>query len=99
MIILAALARILGRNGMNRTTRRAFLQSSAAAAVATMLPRAARAADPVKIALILPLTGPFASTGRQIEAAVRGYMQKYGDTAGGRKGGVPVRDATRLPPA
>ncbi len=83
---------------MNRTTRRAFLQRSAAAAVATMLPRAARAADPVKIALILPLTGPFASTGRQIEAAVRVYMQKYGDTAGGRKVELLVRDDTGLAP-
>ena len=83
---------------MNHTTRRKFLQGSAAAAVTTMLPGAAHAADPVKIALILPLTGPFASTGRQIEAAVRVYMQKYGDTVAGRKVELLVRDDTGLAP-
>ena len=83
---------------MNRTTRRSFLQGTATAAVAAMLPRAARAADPVKIALILPLTGPFASTGRQIEAAVRIYMQKHGDTTAGHKVELLVRDDTGLAP-
>jgi len=83
---------------MNRTTRRGFLQGTAAAAAAAMLPRAAHAADPVKIALILPLTGPFASTGRQIEAAVRIYLQKHGDTVAGRKVELLVRDDTGLAP-
>ena len=83
---------------MKNATRRNFIQGSAAAAVAAMLPRAAHAADPLKIALILPLTGPFASTGRQIEAAVRVYMQKHGDTVAGRKVELLVRDDTGLAP-
>ena len=33
-----------------------------------------------KIALILPMTGPFASTGKQIEAAAKLYMAQNGDT-------------------
>jgi branched-chain amino acid transport system substrate-binding protein len=86
---------------MNQTParkRRNFLQGSAALSMSAMLPRTARAADPLKIALILPLTGPFASTGRQIEAAVRIYMHKAGDTVAGRKVELLVRDDTGLAP-
>jgi branched-chain amino acid transport system substrate-binding protein len=43
---------------------------------------AAQAADPVKVGLILPLTGPFTSTGKQIEAAARLYVQQHGEAAG-----------------
>ena len=52
-------------NSRFETTRRRVLQ---VAAVATLgaLSAAALAADPLKIGLILPLTGPFASTGKQI---------------------------------
>ncbi|MGZ5651830.1 MAG: ABC transporter substrate-binding protein [Usitatibacter sp.] len=85
-------------NAIPRGSRRNFLQGSAAAAVAAWLPRAALAADTVKIGLIIPLSGPFASTGRQLEAAVRLYMQVNGDTAGGRKLELLVRDDTGLAP-
>jgi branched-chain amino acid transport system substrate-binding protein len=81
-----------------RSPRRHFLQGSAALAAASTLPRAAFAADPVKIGLILPLTGPFTSTGRQVEAAVRLYMAKTGDTVAGRKIELLVRDDTGLAP-
>jgi branched-chain amino acid transport system substrate-binding protein len=42
-------------------------------------------AQELKIGLILPMTGPFTSTGRQIEAAVKLYMQQNGDTVAGKK--------------
>jgi branched-chain amino acid transport system substrate-binding protein len=58
----------------------------------------ALAADPLKIGLILPLTGPFASTGKQIEAAARLYMAKNGDTVAGRKVELIVKDDTGLAP-
>jgi branched-chain amino acid transport system substrate-binding protein len=79
-------------------SRRAFLRATAAAAIAGALPRGVRAADDVKIGLILPLSGPFASTGRQIETAVRLYMQRHGESAGGRKVVLLVRDDTGLAP-
>ena len=78
-------------------SRRAFLKGSAALAASVAAP-AVHAAEPARVALILPLTGPFASTGRQIEAAVRLYMARHGDTAGGRKVELLVRDDTGLAP-
>ena len=86
------------KSASQKTSRRSFLKAGAAAAAATAFPRALFAAEPAKVALILPLTGPFASTGRQIEAAVRLYMAKHGDTAGGRKVELLVKDDTGLAP-
>jgi len=79
-------------------SRRRFLLGGTAAAIAASLPRSALAADPVKIGLILPLTGPFASTGRQTQAGVRLYMQRNGDTVAGRKIELIVKDDTGLAP-
>ncbi|MBK6394326.1 MAG: ABC transporter substrate-binding protein [Betaproteobacteria bacterium] len=79
-------------------TRRRVLQGLAGATALTALPRFAYAADPVKIGLILPMTGPFASTGRQIAAACRFYMQQKGDTVAGRKIELILKDDTGLAP-
>lgn len=72
-------------------TRRHLIASAAAIA---MLSSAAPsfAEDTVKIGLILPMTGPFASTGRQVEAGVRAYMALNGDKAGGKKVELVLRD-------
>jgi branched-chain amino acid transport system substrate-binding protein len=78
--------------------RRRWLQAASTLAVGAALPRIARAADPVRIGLVIPLTGPFASTGRQLETAVRLYMSKHGDTVAGRKVELLVRDDTGLAP-
>jgi branched-chain amino acid transport system substrate-binding protein len=67
-------------------------------AAALILPAPAFAqSDTVKIGLILPMTGPFASTGRQIEAAAKLYMQQNGATVAGRKIELIVRDDTGTP--
>ena len=79
-------------------SRRRFLAGGAAATAAAWLPRSAFAADPVKIGLILPMTGPFASTGKQTQAGVRLYMQKNGDTVAGSKVELIVKDDTGLAP-
>ena len=57
-------------------------------------PPAAMAQDTVKIGLILPMSGPFASTGRQIDAAVKLYMQQNGSTVAGKKIEVLLKDDT-----
>ena len=78
--------------------RRKFLAGAVAGVAAVSLPRRVFAADAVKIGLVVPKTGPFASTGRQVEAACRLYMQQNGDTAGGRKLELLVRDDTGTAP-
>src|SRR6188768_834439 len=79
-------------------TRRRVLQGIVAAAAAGLFAAPALAADPLKIGLILPLTGPFASTGRQIQAACRLYIERNGDTVAGRKVELIVKDDTGLAP-
>jgi branched-chain amino acid transport system substrate-binding protein len=71
--------------------RRKFL---AALMAGTMLTLAAPAVaqQTFKIGLILPMTGPFASTGRQIDGAVKTYMQQKGDTVAGKKIEVILKD-------
>jgi branched-chain amino acid transport system substrate-binding protein len=49
-------------------------------------------AQEVKIGLLLPLTGPFTSTGHQIEAAAKLYMQQNGDTVAGKKVHLVIKD-------
>jgi branched-chain amino acid transport system substrate-binding protein len=73
--------------------RRALSFATALLGAAPVLARAqAPAAGPVKIGLILPMTGPFASTGRQIDAAVRLYLALNGSTVAGRKLEVLLKD-------
>ena len=50
-----------------------------------------------KIGLVLPMSGPFASTGKQMELAVRLYMAQHGDTVAGRKVVLIVKDDTGAP--
>jgi branched-chain amino acid transport system substrate-binding protein len=55
------------------------------------------AQDSIKIGLILPMTGQQTTTGRQIEAAVRLYMQQHGATVAGKKIEVVLRDDGAVP--
>ena len=57
-----------------------------------LLAPVARAAEPVKIGLILPMSGPFASYGKQIEHGVKLYLATQGDTFGGRKVELIIKD-------
>jgi len=62
------------------------------AALATLTGAPAFAQETVKIGVILPMTGPFASTGRQVEAGARAYMAINGDTVAGKKIELVLRD-------
>ncbi len=68
--------------------KRRTLVACALAAVA--LP--ALAQDTLKVGLILPMTGPFASTGRQIDAAVKLYLAQNGNSVAGKKVEVILKD-------
>src|ERR1700712_2834783 len=69
-----------------------------AAAIAGMAALApAQAEETVKIGLILPMTGGQASTGKQIDNAVKLYMQQNGDTVAGKKSTIIPRAAAPVP--
>src|SRR5438270_3046315 len=68
----------------------------AAVAIAVMS-ATAQAQDAVKIGLILPMTGGQASTGKQIDNAVKLYMQQHGDSVAGKKIEVILKDDAAVP--
>ncbi|HSV45375.1 MAG TPA: ABC transporter substrate-binding protein [Ramlibacter sp.] len=76
--------------------KRTLLQSAIAAALLASS-GLALAQEAFKVGLILPLTGPFASTGKQVEAAVKLYMAQNGATVAGRKVELIIKDDTSVP--
>ena len=48
----------------------------------------------VKVGMLLPMTGPFTSTGKQLVAGARLYLQLKGDTVAGKKIELVVKDDT-----
>lgn len=57
-----------------------------------------QAAEPLKVGLILPMSGTFSSYGKQIENGVKLYLKENGDTFAGRKVQLLVRDDTGAAP-
>ena len=78
------------------STKRTFLGASAAA-LALQASGALAQAKPFKIGLLLPMTGPFASTGRQIENGVRLYMAQNGEKVAGRTLEIILKDDAGTP--
>ena len=72
--------------------KRKFLAVLTAAALACGVSNVQAQDNTFKIGLILSLTGPFASTGKQIEAAARLYMAQNGDTVAGKKVQLVIKD-------
>jgi len=64
---------------------------------AVLLSTAASAEDIVKVGLILPMTGQQASTGKQIDAAVKLYVAQHGNMVAGKKIEVILKDDTGVP--
>ena len=77
---------------MNPRNRLVAVAAAAAAAAALIFSANAWPADPVKIGLVLPMSGPFSAYGKQIEHGVKLYLATYGDTFGGRKVELIVKD-------
>src|SRR5919206_3977207 len=76
---------------------KAVVIASAAAVLSLLGIERAAAQDAVKIGLILPMTGQQASTGRQIDAAVRLYQQQNGTQVAGKKVDVILKDDGAVP--
>src|SRR6185295_17906172 len=72
--------------------RRHLLSGLAAAAAGVFLASPALAQNTVKIGLIVPMTGQQASTGKQLDAAVKLYQAQHGTTVAGKKIEVILKD-------
>jgi branched-chain amino acid transport system substrate-binding protein len=73
-------------------------RAACSAATTALLACAPAIADEgVKIGLILPMTGGQASTGKQIENAVKLYMQQHGDSVAGKKIQIILKDDAAVP--
>jgi branched-chain amino acid transport system substrate-binding protein len=75
------------------------IRNSAAILAAALLALAppAFAQSAVKIGMLAPLTGPFASTGKQLVAGARLYIQLNGDVVAGKKIELIIRDDSANP--
>ena len=69
----------------------------AVAATAALASVPAAAEEPIKIGLILPMTGPFSYMGRQVGAGVSLYLAEHGDTVAGRKVEIVLKDDAGVP--
>jgi branched-chain amino acid transport system substrate-binding protein len=74
--------------------RRTILRCAATLLVLAMMAPPAQAQEPIKIGLILPMTGPFGSTGKQIAAGANLYLEQKGRTVAGRKIELVLKDDT-----
>ena len=69
----------------------------AAIALTASLMTASPAQEVVKIGLILPMTGQQASTGKQIAAAAKLYMEQMGNIVAGKKIELVIKDDAAVP--
>src|SRR4051812_26567746 len=79
-------------SAMVNLSRRCLLACAALAAASVHAQ-----SDNVKIGLILPMTGQQASTGRQIEAAVKLWQAQNGTKAGGKTVEIILKDDAAVP--
>lgn len=80
--------------------KRHLIALAASAAASLSLGGYAQAqSDTVKIGVILPMTGQQASTGRQIDAAIKLWVAQNGNKVAGKKVEILVKDDGSLPDA
>jgi branched-chain amino acid transport system substrate-binding protein len=67
------------------------------AAVAVLISAAAQGEEPLRIGMVLEMSGGFADFGMQMMNGARAYMKVHGDTVAGRKVELIVKDTTGVP--
>ena len=77
--------------------KKRFFLTAVATALVAHLPAAQAQDNTFKVGLILPMTGPFAATGKQLESAAKLYIAQHGDTVAGKKVQLIVKDDTGAP--
>lgn len=68
------------------------------AALAVGLMTSAHATQPLKIGMVLPMSGPYSSYGQQILGGAKLYLEEHGDDFGGRKVELIIKDDTGVAP-
>jgi branched-chain amino acid transport system substrate-binding protein len=81
---------------MPRTALHLFA-ALALAGLGASVPGEVAAQEPIKIGLVMPLTGVLGPVGKQAVAGARLYMAQHGDIVAGRKIELVVRDDASLP--
>ena len=71
-------------------TTRAFVGGLVAVALVASAPSLAQ--ETVKVGLLVPLSGPFTPTGKQMVAGAKLYMQQNGDNVAGKKIELIIKD-------
>src|SRR5215472_626642 len=84
-------------SGGDPMSRRQVFTGVAAIAFGACVATGAFAQETVKIGFILPMTGPQQSTGKQISAAAKLFMQQNGDTVAGKKVELIIKDDGAVP--
>jgi len=79
------------------TQKRQLLLASLFSGLALLSHNTLAQQESFKIGFILPMTGPFASTGKQIEAATKLYVAQHGSTVAGKKVELIFKDDTGAP--
>ena len=77
--------------------KRSVIKAIAAAPLALATLHASAQQAPFKIGLLAPMTGPFASTGKQMEAGARLWMAQNSGLIAGRKVELILKDDTGTP--
>jgi branched-chain amino acid transport system substrate-binding protein len=76
--------------------RKSFIALLGAAALFAASPASAQGT--IKVGLIMTLSGQFADAGIQMQNGVKTYMQQFGDTVGGKKIELIVKDSGGMAP-
>ena len=77
--------------------KRSLIKAMVAAPIVMGLNPASAQNKPFKIGLLTPMTGPFASTGKQMLAGVKLYMAQQGVNIAGHQIELIVKDDTGMP--
>jgi branched-chain amino acid transport system substrate-binding protein len=67
-------------------------------AATLLIAATASAQEPIKVGMVVEMSGPFADIGRQIMNGARAYVKAHGDVVAGRKVELIVKDTTGMAP-
>ena len=72
--------------------------AGAALLAASLMPATGQAQGTVKIGVILPYSGQFADTAKQVDEGIKLYMKQHGDTVAGKKIEIIRKDTGGINP-